>query len=95
MCIIVVPDQLMSFGGTTEPCAHIELVSIGRLGVEENKALSAVIYKLVQEKLGIPDTRLATVPLSLLPPLHIYYTTNSLFSQPCPSLCLQGIYELH
>ena len=51
MCIVVVPDQLVSFGGTSEPCAHIELASIGRLGVEENKALSAVICKLVQEKL--------------------------------------------
>ena len=64
----MVPDQLVSFGGTSEPCATIELVSIGRLGVEENKALSAVIYKLVQEKLGIPDTRLALCLLSLLPP---------------------------
>ena len=67
MCIVVVPDQLVSFGGTSEPCAHIELASIGRLGVEENKALSAVIFKLVQEKLGIPDTRLSAVTPSLPP----------------------------
>lgn len=46
----------MSFGGTFEPCAHVSLISIGRLGVEENKKHSKVIMNEL-EKLGIPSNR--------------------------------------
>lgn len=46
----------MSFGGTPEPCAYVTLMSIGRLGVEENKQHSkAIMCEL--EKLGIPPNR--------------------------------------
>ncbi|RNA14851.1 macrophage migration inhibitory factor [Brachionus plicatilis] len=53
----IMPDQLMSFGGTFEPCAMVTLMSIGRLGVEENKKHSkAIMCEL--EKLGIPPNRI-------------------------------------
>ena len=47
----------MSFGGSTDPCASITITSVGKLGVEENKAISKVIYDLLDTKLGIPDNR--------------------------------------
>ena len=47
----------MAFGGTTDPCATIEVTSIGKLGVEENKAISKVVFDLIKEKLNIPDNR--------------------------------------
>ena len=31
--------------------------SIGKLGVEENKAISATLFKFIKEKLGIEGTR--------------------------------------
>ena len=51
------PDQLMSFGGTGEPCAQMSVMSIGNLGVEENKTISAALFTLIKEKLGIEGTR--------------------------------------
>lgn len=53
----IVPDQLMTFGGTTEPCAVGTLCSIGKLGVAENKAHAAKIYECLEKTLGIPSDR--------------------------------------
>ncbi|XP_064390316.1 macrophage migration inhibitory factor-like [Halichondria panicea] len=53
----VQPDQMMSFGGTEEPCALMSITSVGNLGVEENKKISASIFKLIKEKLSIEGTR--------------------------------------
>lgn len=53
----IVPDQLMTFGGSTEPCAVGSLTSIGKLGVEENKAYAAKIYEFVEKNLGIAGDR--------------------------------------
>ena len=50
-------QQMMSFGGTTDPCALIDVMSIGKLGVEENKVLSKTIFDFIKEKLGIEGTR--------------------------------------
>ena len=55
MCVI--PDSLMSFGGTAEPCASMHISSIGKLGVEENKALSTIMFAFIKDKLNIPGTR--------------------------------------
>lgn len=54
----VVPDQLMVFGGKADACAHASIMSIGRLGVEENKAHSAVIFEAVEKLLGVPADRM-------------------------------------
>ena len=77
----MLPDQLLAFGGTTEPAAHIEVLDIGPLEVS-NKEFSATIFKFIQEKLGIPDTRLVIASPSLL---HSYYVAKCLFSQSCPT----------
>ncbi|KAK7085138.1 hypothetical protein SK128_000452 [Halocaridina rubra] len=54
----VLPDQLMSFGGTLEPCATAHIMSIGKLGIEENKAIAAKIFSAVEKLLGIPNDRM-------------------------------------
>ncbi|XP_028157647.1 macrophage migration inhibitory factor homolog [Ostrinia nubilalis] len=56
--VSVIPDLPMSFSGTTEPCAIATLMSIGALGVEENKKHAKVLYELVQKELGVPTDRM-------------------------------------
>ena len=53
----IIPDQLISFGGSFDPCALIELQSIGRLGLEENKKYSQILSKELEIKLNIPPNR--------------------------------------
>ncbi|XP_050442954.1 macrophage migration inhibitory factor homolog [Adelges cooleyi] len=54
----VVPDQLMVWEGKDAPCGTATLMSIGRLGVEENKKHAAALYPLLEKELGIPGNRL-------------------------------------
>ncbi|XP_050532745.1 macrophage migration inhibitory factor homolog [Daktulosphaira vitifoliae] len=58
VAITVVPDQLMTWGGTDEPCGTATLMSIGCLGVAENKKHAAVLYPLLEKELGILGNRL-------------------------------------
>ena len=55
--MFIIPDVQMGFGGTRDPCAMIEVNSIGKLGIEENKAISKAIFDLIKSKLNIPNTR--------------------------------------
>ena len=48
----------MSWGGTTEPCGTGRLMSIGKLGVKENKKHAAVLYDHIEKNLGIRKDRL-------------------------------------
>ena len=57
IAVCVVPDAMMTFSGTTEPCALLDVRAIGKIGAEENKVISAAIFKLIKEKLGIEGTR--------------------------------------
>ena len=47
----------MIFGLTEDPCAQIEVRSIGKLGVEENKVLAKKIFDFIKEKLNIEANR--------------------------------------
>lgn len=47
---------MMSFGGTKEPCAYVTVMSIGKLGVEENKQHAKAIMTEL-EKIGVPPSR--------------------------------------
>lgn len=47
----------MSWGGTDEPAAQATLMSIGALGVAENKKHSKVLYDLIQTELKISPER--------------------------------------
>ncbi|CAF0742843.1 unnamed protein product [Brachionus calyciflorus] len=60
-CVLhVLADQLLTFAGTSEPCAYVILMSIGQLGVEENKKHSKAIMDEL-EKIGIPPNRMYIV----------------------------------
>ena len=47
----------MTFGGTNEPCAYVTLMSIGRLGIEENKKHSNAIMNELEKLLEITPSR--------------------------------------
>ncbi|BFZ18563.1 hypothetical protein BsWGS_21602 [Bradybaena similaris] len=55
--IQVNPDQLMSFGGSEEPCANISLSSIGVVGPDKNKKLAPKLSKFIEQNLGIKQNR--------------------------------------
>jgi len=50
-------DQKMTFSGTTDPCAHVYIMSIGNLGTQENLRISAEISGFLETELGIPKDR--------------------------------------
>ena len=57
-CVVhVQPDQMLLWGGTKEPAAMITCLSIGKLGVEENKKHSKAIMSELN-KLGVVSTRM-------------------------------------
>ena len=47
----------MSFGGSEEPAAYGELISIGGVGPTTNKQLSAAISEILEAKLSVPPAR--------------------------------------
>jgi len=58
-CVVtLVPDQRMAFGGSEEPCAIANLMSIGRLGQKENIAHSKALFEKITAELGILPTRM-------------------------------------
>ncbi|NXE34928.1 MIF factor, partial [Ptilorrhoa leucosticta] len=56
--IQISPDQGMSFGGSTDPCAMRFLYSIGKIGEQENKVCSKVLCDLLNKQLKIPSDRI-------------------------------------
>ncbi|XP_054709936.1 macrophage migration inhibitory factor-like [Uloborus diversus] len=52
------PDQMMSWGGTSEPCAFATLGSIGSLGKKQNVAISERLFPHIKENLGINPDRM-------------------------------------
>ncbi|XKL64705.1 hypothetical protein PGB90_004791 [Kerria lacca] len=55
--VSIKPDQYIIWGGTDEPCGFASLMSIGQLGIEQNKKHSAVISDYINKQLGIPPNR--------------------------------------
>uniref|UniRef100_A0A2P2K2G4 Uncharacterized protein MANES_09G111500 n=1 Tax=Rhizophora mucronata TaxID=61149 RepID=A0A2P2K2G4_RHIMU len=47
----------IAFGGTEQPAAYGELVSIGGLNPDVNKKLSAAISSILESKLSVPKGR--------------------------------------
>ncbi|KAJ6865446.1 hypothetical protein NC651_035879 [Populus alba x Populus x berolinensis] len=47
----------ISLGGTEEPAAYGELVSIGGLSPDVNKTLSSVVASILEKKLSVPKSR--------------------------------------
>ena len=50
------PPQPMMFAGSNEPCAFLELKSIG-LSEDKTAALSSALCGLIEDELNIPDAR--------------------------------------
>lgn len=55
----------MVFGGTNEPCAYVTLMSIGRLGIEENKKHSNAIMNELERSLGISPARVGFISFNI------------------------------
>jgi hypothetical protein len=55
--VVVKGSVPMAFGGTQEPAAYGELVSIGGLNPDVNKKLSAGIASILESKLSVPKSR--------------------------------------
>lgn len=50
----------MSWGGSSDPAAQATLMSIGALGVDQNKKHSKALFDIVSKELGIaPDKYVA------------------------------------
>ncbi|GFN97851.1 macrophage migration inhibitory factor [Plakobranchus ocellatus] len=53
----VCPDQLMTFGGTDEPCANITLHCIGVVCPEKNREMAPKLSEFIESQLGIKKNR--------------------------------------
>ena len=50
-------DTPMVFGGTEEPTAYGELLSIGAIGGDKNKKISKLVADILTSKFGVPSDR--------------------------------------
>lgn len=50
-------DQMMMFGGKTDPCALCSLISIGKIGGAQNKQYSKLLCGLLNKHLGVSPDR--------------------------------------
>ncbi|KAM6423009.1 macrophage migration inhibitory factor [Liasis olivaceus] len=57
VAVQVLPDQVMSFGGSCAPCALCTLHSIGKISAPQNKAYTALLSALLAKRLRIPADR--------------------------------------
>lgn len=57
LAIQISPDHVMSFAGSTDPCAVCFLYSIGNVGEQENKVYSKLLCGLLNRQLKIPSDR--------------------------------------
>jgi len=53
----LVPGMQLIFGGTDLPCAQLTVMSIGQLGIKENKDHSKAIFEKIQTDLGLDPKR--------------------------------------
>ncbi len=47
ICVHVAPDQMMSFGGSQDPCAIVNMSSIGKIDKDVNIKYTEEITKLM------------------------------------------------
>jgi phenylpyruvate tautomerase len=52
------PEPRMTFGGTSEPTAYLEVKNIGQLRPEQTDAISADFCALISETLGVAKNRI-------------------------------------
>lgn len=62
IAVHVVPDQLMTFSGSSDPCALCSLHSIGKIGGAQNRTYSKLLCGLLADRLHIsPDRCVGTM----------------------------------
>ncbi|XP_072014289.1 macrophage migration inhibitory factor-like [Amphiura filiformis] len=59
-CANVLPGQMMSFGGTQEPCALVFAKTIGKIGKYENKGYTEKLTELLGS-IGVAKNRMHIV----------------------------------
>ncbi|XP_053326731.1 macrophage migration inhibitory factor [Spea bombifrons] len=57
IAVHILPDQMMSFGGSTDPCALCSLHSIGKIGLSQNKSYTKLLSDILSKQLHIPPDR--------------------------------------
>ncbi|NXE92487.1 MIF factor, partial [Menura novaehollandiae] len=57
LAIQISPDQVMSFSGSTDPCAMCFLYSTEKMGEQENKVYSKLLCDLLNKQLKTPSKR--------------------------------------
>ncbi|XP_069820163.1 macrophage migration inhibitory factor-like [Dendropsophus ebraccatus] len=67
IAVHILPDQIMSFGGTTEPCALCSLKSIGKIGGQQNKEYTKLLSDTLTKELHIPPNRVYITFVDLNP----------------------------
>ncbi|TKR66908.1 hypothetical protein L596_023135 [Steinernema carpocapsae] len=56
--IQVNPNKIMCLGGSSDPCALLQIRSIGAISKESNNAAALVLNKLLAEQLGVDSDRI-------------------------------------
>ncbi|NXJ14255.1 UNVERIFIED_CONTAM: hypothetical protein H355_008254 [Colinus virginianus] len=57
IAVHIVPDQMMSFGGSTDPCALCSLYSIGKIGGQQNKTYTKLLCDMIAKHLHVSADR--------------------------------------
>uniref|UniRef100_A0A1I7YUU6 L-dopachrome isomerase n=1 Tax=Steinernema glaseri TaxID=37863 RepID=A0A1I7YUU6_9BILA len=52
------PGKTMCFSGKTDPCALMQIRSIGAISKESNSAAAVVLTKVLSEQLGVEPSRI-------------------------------------
>ncbi|XP_020893764.1 macrophage migration inhibitory factor homolog [Exaiptasia diaphana] len=58
ICVCIEPGQLMTWAGTKEPTAIVQLTNIGRHDAETTKRYTEVLGKYLVDELGVPQDRM-------------------------------------
>ncbi|XP_051887734.1 macrophage migration inhibitory factor [Pristis pectinata] len=61
IAVHIVSDQMMYFGGSSDPCALASLSSIGKINSKQNKHYSKLLFELVNKHLHISANRMFIV----------------------------------
>ncbi|XP_038649395.1 macrophage migration inhibitory factor [Scyliorhinus canicula] len=76
IAVHIVPDQILHFGGSSEPCALGSLSSIGKIGSKQNKTYTKVLFDLVNKHLHISPDRMYIV-FQDLEPANVGFNSNT------------------
>ncbi|XP_059839259.1 macrophage migration inhibitory factor isoform X1 [Hypanus sabinus] len=67
IAVHIMPDQMMHFGGSSDPCALASLSSIGKISNQQNKNYSKLLFDLVNKHLHISADRMYIIFQDLNP----------------------------